>query len=138
MQNETKTPYTILLVEDEPAVRNLASRVLRRRGYHVIEAVDGGDALRIANAYDGTIALIVTDLIMPGLDGPRLAQALVPSRPEMRVLFMSGYTEADLPNQGVLSGAEFLGKPFLPDDLLRVVVSLLDRERGAELESHSP
>jgi len=116
---------TILLVEDEGAVRALAARVLRRKGFTVLEAKDGEDALRVAGSHAGAITLLITDLIMPGLDGPRLAERLLASgRPAMRVLLISGYMEEDL-RRGALRHAAFLGKPFLPDDLVARVETLL-------------
>lgn len=116
---------TILLVEDEESVRRLAARVLRRKGFTILEAVDGEDALRVAETETGCIALLITDLIMPGVDGPELVKRLKPLRPQMRVLFMSGYLEEDLKTTQLNADAAFLGKPFLPDDLLRKAESML-------------
>jgi DNA-binding response OmpR family regulator len=116
---------TILLVEDEQAVRALASRVLRRKGYNVLEAMDGEDALRIASQHDGPLALLITDLIMPGLNGPRLADSLAATRPGMRVLLISGCLEEEVTGLGNLRDASFLGKPFLPDDLVAHVEKIL-------------
>jgi DNA-binding response OmpR family regulator len=122
---------TILLVEDEAAVRNLAARVLRRTGYLVLEATDGDDALRVAAAHAGVIDLLISDLIMPGVDGPTLAATLGRDRPAMRVLLMSGYMQEDLAGRGVGADAAFLGKPFLPDDLMARVRALLARPSAA-------
>lgn len=122
---------TILLVEDEAAVRNLAVRVLRRTGYLVLEAGDGDEALRVVAAHAGVIDLLISDLIMPGVDGPTLAATLGRDRPDMRVLLMSGYMEEDLASRGVGPDAAFLGKPFLPDDLLARVRALLPRPNTA-------
>jgi DNA-binding response OmpR family regulator len=112
-------------VEDEQAVRMVAARVLRRKGFNVLEAIDGRDALAVAGDHLGSIALLITDLIMPSLDGPQLAVTLGQTRPTMRVLFMSGYLEEDIAGRGVQLDASFLGKPFLPDDLVARVESLL-------------
>lgn len=122
---------TILLVEDEAAVRTLAVRVLRRTGYFVLEASDGDEALRVAAAHAGVIDLLISDLIMPGVDGPTLAATLGRDRPDMRVLLMSGYMEEDLASRGVSADAAFLGKPFLPDDLMARVRALLPRPNAA-------
>lgn len=137
-QNDALQPHgcsngaaTILLVEDEAAVRNLAVRVLRRTGYLVLEAGDGDEALRVAAAHAGAIDLLISDLIMPGVDGPTLAATLGRDRPDMRVLLMSGYMEEDLAGRGVGPDAAFLGKPFLPDDLMARVRALLVRPNPA-------
>lgn len=123
--NQPGARETILLVEDEQAVRTLAVRVLRRRGFQVIEAVDGQDALRLVEHSADVIDLLITDLIMPGVDGPALATRLIPTRPAMRVLFMSGYMEEDVRERTDIKHADFLGKPFLPEDLIRKVEGML-------------
>ena len=109
---------TILLVEDERAVRMVAARILRRKGFNVLEAIDGRDAVAVAGDHLGSIALLISDLVMPSLDGPQLAETLGQTRPGMRVLFMSGYLQEDIVGRGVQRDASFLGKPFLPDDLV--------------------
>jgi DNA-binding response OmpR family regulator len=103
----------------------VAARILRRKGFNVLEAIDGRDALAVAGDHLGSIALLISDLIMPSLDGPQLAETLGRTRPGMRVLFMSGYLEEDIVGRGVQRDASFLGKPFLPDDLVARVESLL-------------
>ena len=118
---------TILLVEDEEAVRNLCRVVLESRGYTVLEARDGKEGLSIAQSYNGTIHLLLSDLIMPRASGREIAEELGSLRPEMRVLFMSGYTdEANLPGTVNKLRGRFLQKPFTPGDLAQKVRDLLD------------
>jgi PAS domain S-box-containing protein len=123
----------VLLVEDEPSVRSLARRVLERNGYTVLEAHDGRDALRVAEQYKQPIQLLVTDMMMPELGGPDVWGALKGKRPELRVLFMSGYTNEDMIRRGLLDpGAAFLQKPFTPTDLARAARDVLDGSTIAE------
>ncbi|HET9984455.1 MAG TPA: PAS domain-containing protein [Longimicrobiales bacterium] len=118
---------TILLVEDEPSVRRLAKRALAGKGYTVIEAPNGVDALRVAKEHPGRIDLLVTDVVMPGMTGRSLADRLARDRPETRVLFISGYTDDLAPNHGVLpAGVSFLQKPFAPGALRAKVREVLD------------
>ena len=119
---------TILLVDDEEALRSAARRALVRAGYRVIPAVDGSDALRLYMEHTGTpFALVVTDVVMPGLGGRELVGRLKMMSPNLRVLFVSGYTEEGVRKQGVLQpGTEFLEKPFTPDKLLRKIREVLD------------
>ncbi len=113
---------TILLVEDEASVRALVRRILERFGYSVLAAGSGAEALEIAGRQSKPIDLLVTDLIMPGMAGPDLAAKLTASRPEMRVLFMSGYTDDAVIRDGLLpEKGLFLQKPFTPDGLARKV-----------------
>ena len=118
---------TILLVEDELAVRRLASRLLRQQGYTVLEAANGLEALRLAANQKEPIHLLLTDVIMPGMSGPELALHLGREQTEMRVIYMSGYADEALGKHRVLAeGMEFLQKPFTPQDLTaRVRESLL-------------
>ncbi len=118
---------TVMLVEDENALRALAAQVLRANGYTVLEAATGEDAERVAREFEGAIALMVTDVVMPGINGPALAKRLYFSRPQMRVLYMSGYTENVLEVKDELGRAtEFLQKPFAPSVLINRVRELLD------------
>jgi PAS domain S-box-containing protein len=118
---------TILLVEDEPSVRRLARRVLERLGYAIIEAANGAAALATANERAGTIDLLLTDVVMPEMRGNELAAALAPLRPDMAVLFISGYTDGAVDLTSVrAAGSAFLAKPFTPDALARKVRDLLD------------
>jgi PAS domain S-box-containing protein len=120
---------TILVVEDEEAVRKVVVTALRQRGYEVLEAASGAEALSVAAAYDGTLDLLVTDEMMPGLRGTQLAAELVPRRDGLRVLFMSGYTDR-VPAGTRFAGAPstFLAKPFSHEQLLHAVAVLLKRE----------
>jgi len=119
---------TILLVEDEAAVRELAARVLRGQGYMVLEAGDGLEALRVVDREDtGRIDLLVTDVVMPGLGGGELAERLSALRPGIKVLFTSGYTDDTLLHAGqLISGTHFLHKPFSPAALAQKVRGVLD------------
>ncbi|MEP6729628.1 MAG: two-component regulator propeller domain-containing protein [bacterium] len=117
---------TVLLVEDEDAVRRLASRVLGRFGYTVLTADCGAEALEVSAGFEGTIDLLLTDIVMPGMSGRKLAEQLMPLRPGMRLLYASGYTEDAIIRHGVLSEeTAFLSKPFTPNELLRKVQETL-------------
>jgi signal transduction histidine kinase len=118
---------TILLVEDEQAVRDLARDVLQAQGYTVLEAKHGRDALLISELYSRPIHLLLTDVVMPEMSGRELANRLAPLRPEMPVIYMSGYTDAAVVHHGVLDpGTIFLQKPFTPDALARKIRQVLD------------
>jgi two-component system, cell cycle sensor histidine kinase and response regulator CckA len=118
---------TILLAEDDAAVRRLASTVLTNHGYNVVTARDGDEALEVARRHTGPIHLLITDVVMPGLNGRDLAWRLEASRPDVRVLYISGYTENVLNRAGFESGLTLLPKPFLPADLLRTVGDVLNK-----------
>jgi len=119
---------TVLLVEDNIEVRDLARRVLLEHSYTVLEAPNGVKALQLAQTYSGLIHLLITDVVMPGgLSGPQLAQQLTSYRPELKVLYVSGYTDNAIVHHGVLdSGLAFLQKPFTPHILARKVREVLD------------
>jgi CheY-like chemotaxis protein len=122
---------TVLLVEDEPDVRELAEEVLKTWGYTVLKTGDPAEALRLAERYDGPIHLLMTDMTMPGMDGRELADRLLADRPAMKRLFMSGYTDAAIIHRdGLEPGAPFLQKPFTPDALVRRVRDVLDQPPG--------
>jgi two-component system, cell cycle sensor histidine kinase and response regulator CckA len=124
---------TVLLVEDEAAVRQLAIRVLRQLGYTVLEATDGADALRVAGEYPGAIDLLVTDVVMPQLGGAALAERLREAHPRLKVLFMSGYTDHTIIRHSLLEpGVAFLQKPFVPEMLARKVREVLATEAGRD------
>jgi two-component system, cell cycle sensor histidine kinase and response regulator CckA len=117
----------ILIVEDEGAVRRMAGRALAAQGYAVLEAENGADALEVLARADGPVDLVLTDVVMPILNGRELAERLAAERPRLRVLFMSGYTDDDVVRRGLLDpGAPFLQKPFVPADLARKVREVLD------------
>jgi len=118
---------TVLLAEDEPPVRAIARQVLERHGYTVLEAPSAESALDIATRYSGTIHLLLTDVIMPGMNGRELATRLAHLRPDARVIFMSGYTDDAVVRHGVLvPGATYVQKPFTPDAIARKVREVLD------------
>ena len=118
---------TILLVEDQDEVRRVAQTILRRYGYHVIEARNAGEALLTCERHPRTIHLLLTDVVMPQLSGRELAERLQQVRPEMKVLYMSGYTENVIVHHGILdSGIAYLQKPIVPDLLCRRVREVLD------------
>ena len=118
---------TILLVEDEEIVRSLISSVLQAQGYHVLEANHGAEAIRLSESHSGPIHLMLTDVVMPQIGGRELAGKLCPLRPEMRVLYMSGYTDNATDHFGVLKpGMAFLQKPFAPETLILKVRQVLD------------
>jgi CheY-like chemotaxis protein len=118
---------TVLLVEDEPAVRDLAAGILRDCGYTVLEAGGGGEALAASDAHPGAVDLLLTDVVMPGMSGPAMADELRVRRPGVRVLFVSGYgTKATAPKG---QRVNFLQKPFSAAELARRVRRVLD-DRG--------
>jgi two-component system cell cycle sensor histidine kinase/response regulator CckA len=118
----------VLVVEDEAAVRVLAVRVLRKQGYTVLEAVNGAEAIRVAKAYaPEAIDLLVTDVVMPHMGGKAVAAQIATLYPSLKVLFISGYTDGAIVDQGRLDeGVSFLHKPFTPAVLTRKVREVLD------------
>jgi CheY-like chemotaxis protein len=118
---------TILLVEDENAVRSFVARALRQQGYQVLDASNGGEALMIAEQHPGIIHLLLTDVIMPRVSGKQLAERLRTLRADLRVLYMSGYAEEIIAPHGVLEpGAAFIEKPLTAEALGRKVREVLD------------
>jgi len=118
---------TILLAEDEDSVRTLLQRTLEHYGYRVLVSSNGADARQLAAEASETIHLLLTDVVMPGMRGPELAASLAPERPDMRVLYISGYTDSAIVWDNVkLPGVAFLQKPFTPDDLVAQVRKVLD------------
>ena len=121
-------PETVLLVEDEDMVRNLCARILGDLGYKVMQARNGAEAVAAAQKYGERIDLLLTDVVMPGMNGSELATQLFLHHPEMKVLFMSGYTDDAIVRHGVLDeGVLFIGKPYTPLALARKVREILDR-----------
>jgi signal transduction histidine kinase/ActR/RegA family two-component response regulator len=125
---------TVLLVEDEPAVRIMTSRALQEFGYGVIEASGGHQALGVLERKDTRIDLLITDVILAGMDGPELARRAAELTPDLPVLFISGYTDAEIVRRGMLQeGQPFLQKPFTPEALAVQVTRLLkQKDRSAE------
>jgi signal transduction histidine kinase len=118
---------TVLVVEDEANVRRLAVRVLASYGYQVLEAGDGSSALQVSGAHEGGIDLLITDVVMPHMNGKELADRLQYDRPLLPVLYMSGYPDRDIFGEGGLpSDSTFLPKPFSIEDLVQKVQSVLD------------
>jgi CheY-like chemotaxis protein len=121
---------TILLVEDEAAVRSLAKRILTQTGYRVLEASDGAIALRLAAGHVGEIDLVLTDVAMPNLGGRGMVEELKELSPGMRVLFMSGYPKEEIfPEKGIASHTPYLQKPFTSDTLSSEVRAALGYAR---------
>jgi len=118
---------TVLVVEDQAEVRTLTTRILEARGYTVLEAAGADDALRLVDGNGERIDLLLTDVVMPGMNGRELAARLTAQRGDLKVLFVSGYTGEAIRQHGLLeSGAAFLQKPFSPDVLARKVRDVLD------------
>jgi CheY-like chemotaxis protein len=117
---------TILLIEDDDAVRALTTRVLRRCGYSVLEASRGSDGLRLAAAYRRPIHLLITDVVMPGIPGRMVAEQIGQTHPETKVLFISGHTNDHVVRTGVLHDAvHFVQKPFAPTAIAEKVREIL-------------
>ncbi|MGH9824923.1 MAG: response regulator, partial [Blastocatellia bacterium] len=117
---------TVLLIEDEEMVRKLASQMLKINGYHVLEARHGGEALLLCEQHKGRIHMMLTDVVMPQMSGRQLADRLRPLHPEMKVMYMSGYTDDVVLQAGLGAEFAFIQKPFLPDALARKVREVLD------------
>ena len=126
-------PLTVLLVEDEESVRTLTRSLLEEAGYTVIEASNGTHALEIAGRHSGSIHLLLTDVVMPGMNGRALAQKMIAVRPKTRVLYLSGYT-GSFSSDGELfeAGASLVQKPFSRATLLRKLREALDFQKESE------
>ena len=122
------SPLTVLVVDDDPAPRQLAATFLKAMGYAVLQASDGKSAILAAKAHKEPLHLLLTDIIMPGMNGPQLAETLRKGRPETRVAYMSGYGDDLLAQQGIdLEGVILVPKPFPSDELGSWVRAALDR-----------
>jgi CheY-like chemotaxis protein len=117
---------TVLLVDDEESLRSLVCRTLQRYGYTVIATGSGDEACRVAATHGAPFDLLVTDVVMPGMNGPELAEALRRDSPNLKVIFMSGYANDTLSQHTGMDGTRFLQKPFAPVALARSVRQLLD------------
>ena len=122
---------TVLLVEDEEAVRRLARRVLERQGYTVLEARNGRDAVALVATHERPIDLVLTDMVMPEMSARALVEELAAARPTLRVLYMSGYTDDEILRRGLLDpDTSLLSKPFTADALAEAVRAALEAPRG--------
>jgi two-component system, cell cycle sensor histidine kinase and response regulator CckA len=129
---EKRGSEVVLLVEDEEAVRDLVRTILAGQGYEVIVAMDPKHAEAIASKFPGEIQLLLTDMVMPGISGRELASRIMTSRPGIRVLYMSGYTENVMTSGGMLEhGLAFLQKPFSPAVLIRKIREILTQTPAA-------
>ncbi|MBK5295589.1 MAG: response regulator [Vicinamibacteria bacterium] len=125
-----KGTETILVAEDEDGVRSLTREVLEKYGYRVLEAANGEEALVVADQHAGPVDLLLSDVVMPRMGGPELAQALLQRRPTVKVLYMSGYTDHPMVRRGVVdAGVAFLQKPFTPTLLVSRIRELLETAR---------
>ena len=126
---------TVLIVENEGAIRNLVQLALERHGYRILAAESGTDALRVAHDHQGHIHLLITDVVIPDMNGPEIARRLTQSRPGLKTLFMSGYMDDSLGDHGLSSErVDFLQKPFSPRVLASKVREILDRTRPSSVE----
>lgn len=126
---------TLLVVENETAIKMLVQMALERHGYTVLTAESGSEALRLAAAHPGPIDLLITDVVMPDLRGPDLARRLAAERPGLTTLFMSGYMDDALGEDTSLPVlVDFIHKPFLPSALVAKVREILDRRRLSGIE----
>jgi two-component system, cell cycle sensor histidine kinase and response regulator CckA len=118
---------TVLIVEDNDQVRRLAKSVLSRKGYRVLDAKDGGEALETLGGHDGPIHLLLSDVVLPGMNGKKLYEKALAMRPSLKVLYMSGYTGNVIAHRGVLDeGVQFIQKPFTVQGLALRIRELLD------------
>ncbi len=123
---------TVLIVEDNDALRNLAQKTLQRHGYRILVAENGEDALRISGEHEGPIQLMLTDVVMPKMSGKETVERLQPLYPHMKVIYISGYTDDSIVHHGVLSPAlNFLAKPFTPEGLALKVRAVLDETKDS-------
>ena len=120
---------TVLIVEDDDALRNITKRILQKYGYAILEAEDGENALNLSETIERPIHLLLTDLVMPVMSGTDLAEKLQSIRPETRVIYMSGYTDNSIVHHGILRhDINFIKKPFSPESLGKKVRHVLDKD----------
>ena len=120
---------TVLLVEDEDMVRNLVNRALTRNGYTVLKAEDGMQAIQCMESCKDEVRLLITDVVLPKMSGREIADVMTAVRPNLKVLFMSGYTDNAIVHHGILDeGINFIQKPFSTKDLLKRIRSILDSD----------
>jgi CheY-like chemotaxis protein len=129
--NLTRGTETVLVVDDEPSIRKLLIETLQPLGYKVLDAPSGEDAVKVSDAYPGTIHLLVTDVIMQGVNGVQLAEALLQHRPHIKVIFVSGYTDDAIIQQDVVDKKmALLQKPLTPVLLTNKIREMLGQDRG--------
>ena len=136
-EEKEKTPIaeldgseTVLIVEDDDSLRKLAQKTLQKHGYRVLAAENGENALRVSEEHEGSIQLMITDVVMPKIGGKEVAEQLHPIYPQMKVIYMSGYTDNSIAHYGVLEpGLNFIGKPFSAKALARKVREVLDKKQ---------
>ena len=128
----TPTGETILVVEGGPPARRYLGQMLRGHGYQLLEATTGDEALDLAANHSGSIALLVTDVVMPNMSGFTLGERLFASHPETRVLFLSGYTDQSVTGGLKATGQAFLLRPFTYDRLIQTIREQLDTEAGSD------
>jgi CheY-like chemotaxis protein len=117
---------TILVVEDEPSVRAITVKILKQLGYVALATASGAEALEMSKAYRGTIALLLTDVVMPKMNGRQLADELARTRPDMKVLYVSGYPEGVASENGIVDpNVAYLAKPFSRDALAKTIRGVL-------------
>ena len=115
-----------MIVEDDPGIRELSAKILRRRGYTVLSAEGGDEARQICERHDGAIHVLLSDVMMPGMNGPMVAAMLTRMRPGLKVVFMSGYGTDDVARHGVIEHeVPFLQKPFTPERLANTISEVL-------------
>jgi two-component system, cell cycle sensor histidine kinase and response regulator CckA len=137
-QDNLRGTETILLVEDSEPLRKLAKTFLESKGFRVLSAESGEDALRVASRFGGVFDLLLTDVVMPGINGRILAENLLLRQPGMKVLYMSGYTDSFIAGHGVLDpGTHLLHKPFIEDVLVRKVREVIDGGKSPSLAPDS-
>jgi DNA-binding response OmpR family regulator len=128
---------TVLLVEDEPAVRHMTSRALQDYGFGVVEASGGHQALGVIERSEGAIDLLITDVILPGMDGAELARRATELQPQLSVLFISGYTDEEIVRRGLLEvGRPFLQKPFTPEALVNQIAEVMRQRSPSQPAGH--